>query len=236
MGLLKTLLRSIGLQPRSIGDAGEESGPLVLNDEKKRFQSKESTCSLPPYDEKKRFQETENTGPPPPCNEKKEPQAKSGSEKNPTARELVKQIRDATERTTVATKRIIILTNRSRAATKRTVHLLELLIARAIKVELNDLQEQIDRDEGITFNIRRGLRAKEEVRITFLPGEKKEPQAKPRVEKDLTQNTQMDILKRAADDAKYWAEAMERRVAYMERSVVANERTAKIVEQIVADN
>ncbi|OBT49591.1 hypothetical protein VE04_10137 [Pseudogymnoascus sp. 24MN13] len=219
MALLKTLPRLVGLQPRSIGDAGEESSPLVPYDEKKRFQSKESTCSLPPYDEKKRFQETENTCPLPPYDEKKEPQAESGSEKSPTARELVKQIRDATE-----------------PATKRTVHLLELLIARAIKVELNDLQEQIDRDEGITFNIRRGLRAKEEVRITFLPGEKKGPQAKPRVEKDLTQNTQMDILKRAADDAKYWAEAMERRVAYMERSVVANERTAKIVEQIVADN
>lgn len=234
MALLKTLIRLVGLEPRSTSDTVDESSPLVPYDEKKRFQSKESTCSLPPYDEKKRFQETENTCPLPPYDEKKEPQAKSGSEKSPTERELVKQIRDATERTTVATKRTIILTNRSRAATKRTVHLLELLIARAIKLELNDLQEQIDRDEAITFNIRRGLRAKEEVRITFLPGEKKEqPRAKPRAEKNFTQ---MDILKRAADDAKYWAEAMERRVAYMERSVVANERGARIVEQIVADN
>ncbi|OBT78129.1 hypothetical protein VF21_02636 [Pseudogymnoascus sp. 05NY08] len=215
MALLKFLLRAFGLRPRLMGDAGDESSPLVPFDEKKSLQAKEETC------------------PPSPPPEKKKPRATSRSEKDLTATELLEQIRDADERTAVAKKSTAMLTDLSIAAAERTVDLLEVLIARSIKLEFRGSKEQIRGHKGITVIIKRGLGGKEEARLTFLPCENKEIRVKSSwSEKNLTQ---MDILRQKADDARSRAQAAEDIVEYMGRSVVANERAEKLVEEIVVE-
>ncbi|OBT88665.1 hypothetical protein VE02_03205 [Pseudogymnoascus sp. 03VT05] len=218
MALLKFLLRAFGLRPRSMGDAGEESSPLVPSDEKKSLQAKEETCA------------------PSPPQETKKPRATSRSEKDLTAAELLEKIRDADERTAVAKKSTAMLTDRSIVAAERTVDLLEVLIARSIKLEFRGSKEQIRGDKGITVIIKRGLGGKEEARLTFLPCEKKELRAKPLSKPQSEKNsTQMDILKQKADDARRRAQAAEDIVECMGRSVVANERAEKLVEEIVVE-
>ncbi|KFY27186.1 hypothetical protein V493_03664 [Pseudogymnoascus sp. VKM F-4281 (FW-2241)] len=135
---------------------------------------------------------------------KKEPRAKSKSNKIDSEKYYLKQVAANARRTEAAMRRTPVAMESFTVAAERTAKLLELTVAKE------------------------GLKIEEETHLPFLPRKERETHNKFRFK------TKTELYQMVVDSTKGAAVSAENMAITWERAAVAKERTAKLLELVVA--